>query len=73
MIQKRDLDMSANITGLRVRSGSPGVRNNVDGIINQSLQATDPKEFLKTNFKSDMKRFGLNTEMKKLKQFKAIL
>ena len=58
---------------LRIRSGSPGNRNNVEKIISQSLKSKDPKEFLKTNFKSDMKKTGLNSDFKKLKNFKLTL
>ena len=40
-----------------VRSGSPGSRNNpnMDQLYSASLKSNDPKEFLKSNFKNEMK------------------
>lgn len=37
------------------------------------MNSPNPKEYLKNNFKSDMKKFGLHKEMKNLKSFKFVL
>lgn len=78
MISRQDLSnaeigQEGAASNVRMRSGSPGNRHNCDKLITESLQAEDPKQFLKVNFKTDMKRFGLNSEMKKLKTFKFAL
>ena len=39
----------------------------------QSRNSPDPKGFVRENFKKDMKKFGINNDMKKLKNFKMCL
>ena len=59
---------------LRLRSGSPGSRvNHTQNLIKNTLNSPDPKEYLKKNFKEEMKHNGLFTDMKKLKSFKFTL
>ena len=56
---------------VRARSGSPGTCTNL--IMQQSQEASDPKRFLKVQFKKEMKKFGIKKDMKKLKSFKVAL
>jgi hypothetical protein len=56
-----------------LRSGSPGSRVNADKVLKESRNSPDPKNFVSENFKKDMKKFGLNSDMKKLKSFKMCL
>jgi hypothetical protein len=59
---------------LRLRSGSPGSRvNHCQGLIKNTLNSPDPKQFLKNNFKDEMQQLGLAKDMKKLKSFKFCL
>jgi hypothetical protein len=37
------------------------------------MNSPNPKEYLKNNFKNDMKKFGLHKDMKNLKSFKFCL
>lgn len=64
------MSQSGKTSPIRVRSGSPGNRNNVDKLINLSLKSTDPKEFLKVNFNTEMKKTGLSKELKNIKSNK---
>ena len=58
---------------VRLRSGSPGCRGNVDKVMKESMNSPNPKKYLKDNFKNDMKKFGLQKDMKNLKSFKFCL
>ena len=57
-----------------MRSGSPGNRNGkMDEMYSASLKSNDPKQFLKSNFKNEMKQAGIAKEIKNLKSFKLCL
>ena len=72
IIQKKDLK-TGFLESTRMRSGSPGSRQPCKKLIKDSMNSHDPKEFLKSHFKNDMKRLGLNKEMKNLKTFKVLI
>lgn len=54
----------------KLRSGSPGVRNKGEDIYDQSLKSNDPKSFIESQFKSEMKQSGIHKDIKNLKNFK---
>ena len=45
----------------------------MDQLYSASLKSNDPKEFMKSNFKNEMKQAGLDKELKNLKSFKFCL
>jgi hypothetical protein len=72
IIQKKDIK-TGFLESARMRSGSPGSRQPCKKLIKDSMNSNDPKEFLKSNFKSAMKRLGFDKEMKSLKTFKVLI
>jgi hypothetical protein len=58
---------------VRLRSGSPGTRNNCDDIMKATLSSSNPKAVIQKNFKKDMKQLGMNGDVKNLKGFKKVL
>ena len=58
---------------IRLRSGSPGTRNNCDDLMKATLSSSNPKGVIKQNFKQDMKQLGIQGDVKNLKGFKKVL
>ena len=68
-----EIGEEGGINNIRMRSGSPGSRNHCDKLIADTMMSSNPKEFLKVNFKTNMKKLGINSDLKKLKSFKLAL
>lgn len=64
---------NSKVPSIRLRSGSPGTRNNCDDIMKATLSSSNPKAIIQKNFKQDMKQLGISSDVKNLKNFKKVL
>ena len=69
-MRSKDGRQRKTIKDRKLRSGSPGNRNNGMDIYDQSLKSNDPKQFIENKFKVEMKQSGIHKDIKNLRNFK---